>query len=205
METNDTKQKILTIAQQEFMENGFEKASLRRIARMADLSTGAIYGYFKDKQDLFSQLVREPAETLYQEALQFGEEFFAQNPQLQFMGMGSSENRQRAEKLLVYMYDHFDVFKLIVLQGKDTAYEDYFDRLAKLEEENTYRFLANMKKEGLLVYEPEPPLIHIICDLMIKSLAALIEHDIPREKGFLYWEKMAQFYSAAWQRLLFSE
>ncbi len=204
METNDTREKILAIAQQEFMENGFEKASLRRIARLANLSTGAIYGYFKDKQDLFTQLVKGPAETLYEVAVKFSDDFFAQDPQSQLNHMGEERKDFYSEALLEYMYNHLDAFKLIVLQSKGTAYEDYFDRLAELEEENAHRFLESMKQGGFLVYEPEPILTHIICDLMLNSLAAIIEHDIPREKARVYWRKLEQFYTAAWQQLLFS-
>ena len=45
--------KILETAQQIFIEEGFEKASIRAIADRIEYSPATIYLYFKDKNDLF--------------------------------------------------------------------------------------------------------------------------------------------------------
>lgn len=46
---NTTRQEILEVGKQEFMKYGYEGASLRRIAKEASVTTGAIYGYFPSK------------------------------------------------------------------------------------------------------------------------------------------------------------
>ena len=42
-----------------FAEKGFDAATLDEIANRAEFSKGAIYGYFKDKDDLFISLIEE--------------------------------------------------------------------------------------------------------------------------------------------------
>lgn len=46
------------------MEYGYEKASLRRIAKETSVTTGAIYGYFAGKDALFTALPEDVAEEL---------------------------------------------------------------------------------------------------------------------------------------------
>ena len=45
---------------EEFLEKGFMKASLRSICKKAGVTTGALYFFFEDKDDLFASLVQEP-------------------------------------------------------------------------------------------------------------------------------------------------
>lgn len=54
---NNTLDDILSAAKAEFSEKGFQSASLRRIVKNAGVTTGAFYGYFKSKEELFDALV----------------------------------------------------------------------------------------------------------------------------------------------------
>lgn len=56
------KEQILRAAYREFRKEGFQNASLRRIAKDIDASTGIIYSYFSNKDELFSQLVQPACE-----------------------------------------------------------------------------------------------------------------------------------------------
>ena len=48
----ETKDKLLISAKQEFLEKGYQKASLRNICKNAGVTTGALYFFFQDKEDL---------------------------------------------------------------------------------------------------------------------------------------------------------
>ena len=50
-------ERILTAAEQEFLEKGYVDASLRTIATAANTSTNSIYVRFGDKEGLFSAIV----------------------------------------------------------------------------------------------------------------------------------------------------
>ena len=54
---------LLECAGREFLEKGYMKASLRNICKEAGVTTGALYFFFKDKEDLLAALVEETAET----------------------------------------------------------------------------------------------------------------------------------------------
>ena len=54
-----TLERILSAAMREFLEKGYQSASLRNIVKTAGVTTGAFYGYFKSKEELFGALVGE--------------------------------------------------------------------------------------------------------------------------------------------------
>ena len=54
----ETREALLKAATEEFTEYGFEKSSLRRICTRAGVTTGALYASFKDKDDLFENVIK---------------------------------------------------------------------------------------------------------------------------------------------------
>ena len=54
----NTKEKIIDAATRYFCENGFYTASIRKLAQAANISIGSFYFYFKDKDELFLEVMR---------------------------------------------------------------------------------------------------------------------------------------------------
>ena len=59
-----TKIKLIECAKKEFIEKGYMKASLRNICKEAGVTTGAMYFFFKDKEELFESIVAAPLMSL---------------------------------------------------------------------------------------------------------------------------------------------
>ncbi|MBQ3889774.1 MAG: TetR/AcrR family transcriptional regulator, partial [Lachnospiraceae bacterium] len=55
-----TRQKLIECAKKEFLEKGYTKASLRSICADAGVTTGALYFFFENKEDLFAAIVDPP-------------------------------------------------------------------------------------------------------------------------------------------------
>ncbi|MCI1931813.1 MAG: TetR/AcrR family transcriptional regulator [Clostridia bacterium] len=53
----NTLERIHKAAKGEFLEKGFQAASLRNIVKKAGVTTGAFYGYYNSKEELFDALV----------------------------------------------------------------------------------------------------------------------------------------------------
>ncbi len=197
------KNKILESAKKEFLEHGYQGASLRTISKNAALSKGALYSYFKNKEDIFTALVKEPADNLFQHMKTIQERALSQDIASQ-IDYANSKNPTQEDSWINYIYDNIDAFRLIALNSKGTKYEDFFKRLAHLEKSSTLKYIENMRVAKALYYDPDDMLVHILNDITIKSLISIIEHDIPREKGLSYWHKMEEFYFAGWKKLLFN-
>ena len=64
---------ILKNAKKEFLQNGFEKASMRSIAAMTGITAGALYKHFPSKAAIFDALVQP----LIAQTLRIGTDFSA--------------------------------------------------------------------------------------------------------------------------------
>ena len=54
-----TLERIHRAARAEFLQKGYKDASLRNIVKSVGMTTGAFYGYYKSKEELFDALVGE--------------------------------------------------------------------------------------------------------------------------------------------------
>lgn len=78
----ETYEKILPAAKEEFLEKGFEQASMREIASRAGISAAGIYRHFKDKEELFARVVQPAIDALmswYNRYREVDYGFFAKN------------------------------------------------------------------------------------------------------------------------------
>ena len=56
-EKENRKSAILKAARKLFFEKGFKSVTVESIARKAELSKGAVYLYFKSKEEIYSQIL----------------------------------------------------------------------------------------------------------------------------------------------------
>jgi AcrR family transcriptional regulator len=61
---DEIRNRIIEAAVNEFSLNGYEKASMRDISRAAGTSVSNTYNYYKNKQELFENLIRPVYETV---------------------------------------------------------------------------------------------------------------------------------------------
>src|SRR4051812_19739242 len=99
--SGDTRQRILTVANELFIEQGYEGTSLREIADRLDITKAALYYHFRSKDDILRVLL-EPFDTLLDELL------------------GRLEDAQDAEEwadaltwVVAQIFDYLDFFRLV--------------------------------------------------------------------------------------------
>ena len=72
-EREETRDKILDAAREIFISEGYDGVSMRKVAEKIEYSPTAIYGYFKDKEDLFLQLCHEDFHRLAESFVQLAQ------------------------------------------------------------------------------------------------------------------------------------
>ncbi|MDD5474979.1 MAG: TetR/AcrR family transcriptional regulator [Syntrophales bacterium] len=64
------KKAILKAARRLFTEHGFRPVTVESIAKKAELSKGAVYLYFKSKEEIYGQILQSDIESFHREMLQ---------------------------------------------------------------------------------------------------------------------------------------
>lgn len=192
---------LLEAGKREFLNYGFQRANLRNIAASLGVTTGAIYRYYKDKNELFCALVEQPAKEL-EERYRSIQQSFAKMPLKQQLS-GLPEVSEDGQKwMMEYIYDHLEEFRLIVDCSVGTRYENYIDTLVDIEVEASRRLIQKMKAEGYKPREIDDELIHIVSSALFNGIFEAVRHDMPRDKAFAYMDGLREFYSAGWFKIL---
>ena len=197
---SETERRILEAAKKEFLERGFLGTSMRRIAALAGVTTGALYGYFDSKERIFDSLVKDSYDAVMMAYKGAHEEFAALPYDTQVSGMGDITARC-VEWCLEYIYDHLDEFRLILMCSDGTRYSNMIDEMMKVEEESTEEFIALMRKNGMEIPEIDPLLEHMVTSGYFTSFFEVVRHSVPREDARIYIQNLQAFYKAGWERL----
>ena len=192
---------ILSSARKEFLEKGYKEASLRTISATAGVTTGALYGYFKNKEELFDALVHEEYEEFYKMYYTVLSEFSAL-PSHQQKEKMTEYTRQAMKKMKEYMYDHYDVFKLILCCSQGTRYSRMVYELAMLDVDATHDFARMNNETGSPVRNVDSRLEQMLTFGMFSTYFQLIIQDIPQQEADEYIDQLLIFYSAGWKELM---
>ena len=170
-------------------------------AKKAGVTTGALYGYYDSKEDLFEALVGEHYNFLLERFCKAQKEFAEIPPEEQPNNLTSTSGECMYEMLL-YAYEHLNEFKLILCCSEGTRFSKLIDEMVEIETKGTHDYLAVLEKIG----RPAPPiderLEHILITGMFNTFFELIIHEMPLEEAKHYLKEMRDFYTAGWMKIM---
>ena len=196
-----TLERIKEAALTEFLEKGYQGASLRQIVKNAGVTTGAFYGYFSSKEALFASIVEPHAAALMGRFME-AQTTFAEMPekdQPEHMGLESS---QCVHWMVDYICQQRQAVKLLLTRAEGTSYEHFVHNMVEVEVEYTLQYLEVLHRLGHESPQLDAQLCHIIASGMFNGIFETVRHDMPREKALRYMASLRDFYSAGWFKLL---
>lgn len=196
-----TLEMIHTAAKAEFMEKGFQAASLRNIVKTAGVTTGAFYGYYDSKEELFAALVDPAYEYMMSRYRQAHESFenLPMEKQPEQMGKMSAECMN---DLLAYSFEHMDEFYLILKCSEGTKYAGMIDDMVELEVESTHKYYNVLEQLGASVPKNDERLEHIMATGMINAFFEMVLHKMPFEDAKVFLQQLNDFYTAGWMKIM---
>ena len=171
---NDYEKRKLLIeaAKKQFLEKGYNKASLRNICANAGMTTGALYFFFGNKEDLYESIVNPPIEELKRMIIEHykeDSEFLANQNSLD---MGNIDHSDIAEMIVKHIYKNYDSFILLLSGSKEDALEKEIDEFVELIEKSTVLMVKDSK-----YYTYDPFMTHWMAHTTVDSVAHVIKHE----------------------------
>lgn len=193
--------RLLECARAEFMEMGYQEASLRVISAKADTTTGSIYTRFGDKEGLFHALVDDTVSELLA-WFRVGQQEFADK---------SAEDQQSEvftyrpdlwDQLVDFIYAHWDVFRLLVRCSDIDCYEDMLHEIIEIETQYTYRFIETTGNDAVTSGKLSAMMIHILSNAFYSGLFEIVRHEMPQNDAHQYVRQLRRFFVQGWADLL---
>ncbi|MDE6313113.1 MAG: TetR/AcrR family transcriptional regulator [Lachnospiraceae bacterium] len=200
----ETRNKLLESAKAEFMEKGYTGASLRNICKNAGVTTGALYFFFQDKEDLFASLVADPLQeliTLMSEHYQ--SEVDTEKIEDFYKNRDFSEDLQISNKVIAYMYQNYDAFLLLLNRAQGSKYENVVDEFVAVSEKH-YHMMADRWCETFGKPAVEDYMIHWIAHMQIDAFAHLLLHEPNKEKAQRHIVKIVRYLIVGWIDMIFN-
>jgi len=189
-------EKIIECSLKEFLEKGYNDASLRNIAGAAGVSTSTIYTRFKDKEGLFNFLIA-PVYKLPVVMEEILKEFFS---------MSVSEQKKEYEnmgdtgfaKAIDMIYEDYPAYKLLVSCSPGDIYKNFLETITDLDVRYTMIFLKGIDSKALKEGRINEGFCHVVSTAFYSALFHCVEHDMTKDEAAKYIEELRNFHGRGW-------
>lgn len=183
------------------MEKGYTKASLRKICANAGVTTGALYFFFQDKEDLFAAIVEKPATEL----LQIMQNHFLEDEQV-VSGSNAYEYQKGdhddiAELLVHHLYENYDAFLLLLTKAQGTRFEHLLDEIVEVTEKNCLQTVKNMAAQ-MPEMKVNEYMGHWMAHMTIDAYVHLLTHVTDEQTAFIYSKMMMDYIVKGWLEMV---
>lgn len=200
----ETRENLLKAAKAEFLEKGYMQASLRNICKNAGVTTGALYFFFEDKEDLFANLVQEPLNQLYEIMANHYSVEMELSPESLCKYDDFSDDIAAAREAVHYIYQYYDAFQLLLVKSQGSRFEGFVEQFVAVSERH-YRVMADRMADHLGVKRIEDYMIHWIAHMQIDAFLYILTHEDSEETASLHMGAMIQYIIDGWLGMFRSE
>ncbi len=198
VKSGETRQLLLQCAKKEFMEKGYSKASLRSICKEAGVTTGALYFFFQDKDDLFCSLVSDSLMRIM-ELIKEHQQFEENEAKEEIL---SSSHDMESERILVEvlvheMYQNRDEMLLLVNGAQGSSLENAVDRIIdEMDAHNLHLARATCQELGIPMLEEK--LVHWMSHNQIDMFLYMLKHIETEEQALAFGRQAMTYLVTGW-------
>lgn len=175
-ENSDVKQRLIAIGRKEFLEQGYVKASMRNISAAANVTTGAIYFFFHNKEDFFRAILDETATDWKRHLQDYAESEIN----------GSKSSAENDRELITFLFNHKEEVRILFEKSEGTVYEGYREELCEILEN---AFMVFYKRFG--GREEDSSIVKIVVRMRLQGYYELLHGDYTMEQAIKYTELLA--------------
>lgn len=173
--------RILESAKQEFMEYGFERASLKVICEKAGVTTGALYKRYKGKEELFCAVVEETVKELDEIAEQKGGTDLSSMTNKELYDTWEMDNAYMLW-WFQFLYDRKDCFVLLISQAQGTRYSNFQHDWVEKMTGSTYAYYQEARKRGIAQSDISLKEMHVLTSAFWATIYEPFIHDFSWEE-----------------------
>ncbi|UTC56225.1 TetR/AcrR family transcriptional regulator [Treponema sp. OMZ 906] len=190
--------KIIAAAKAEFMEMGFDKSSMRRIAERCGMTAAGIYRHCVDKADLFDQIVAPAVDRInawldahvarYVNAVHHEERIQWRDSEIDMM-------RE-------IIYPNMEEYHLLLAKSQGSKYEHFLHDLTEGQQQaQLLQYLPMLKAQGYAVRDITPKELHLLLSAYTTALFEPVIHNYSVEEALRCLTTVEAFFVPGWKQL----
>lgn len=177
-QTKTTITNIKNSARTLFMNIGYEKASMRAIASGAGVTSGALYKFFQNKEDLFHAVFDEFAQNLLALETSLEPESLDTLTNQELLALFHSRSPYQ---LLTHLLPQFSIMKSLLLTGNDTYIENLRHSYLTTRTVFSISFYTELLRRSLCVRTLSATEIFILEESMFSAVCGFVIRSEPED------------------------
>lgn len=189
----EIKQNILSAAKEEFLKNGFEKASVRTITANAKTSKSNVYNYFKDKDALFYAVVETTLLGIKEGLKKIKDGNTHKNEPYSI-----AAQKEVIRVVINYVFANSEDFKLLLFYSAGSSLSGF--------KNNVIEQLATVLMDWIRITAPKNEvselLIHSVAGFYVGAIERLLWEEKAKEQASGYLNEFLKFIYGGWNAIL---
>lgn len=190
--------KIMAAAKAEFMEFGFEKASMRSIADRCGMTAAGIYRHCTDKEDLFDQIVSPAVERINAWIDAHVARYVDAVNQEEPMQWRDSEIDMMRE----VVYPNMEEYHLLLAKSQGSQYENFLHDLTERHQNQLLRYMPMLRNQGYPAWDIDPKELHLLLSAYTTAMFEPVVHLYTMEEALHSLKTVEAFFLPGWKQLM---
>ena len=190
--------KVMAAARNEFMEVGFDKSSMRRIAERCGMTAAGIYRHCIDKEDLFDQIVSPAVERINKWIDAHVARYVDAVNQEERLQWRDSEIDMMRE----VVYPNMEEYHLLLAKSKGSKYENFLHDLTQQCLNRLLGYIPMLKNQGYEVWDIDPKELHLLLSAYITAMFEPVVHNYSMEEALRCLKTVEAFFLPGWKQLM---
>lgn len=179
IQKDDIRREILTASRREFEEHGFTGANIRRIAKEVGISVGNIYNYFKNKDDVFHELVKPTVEAVKEARSWYDSMDVFSDDHLWGLEFHYTFTDQIAE----FLDTHRSNLKLLLFSSHKSRYENFKEEFIDWHTETQKLFNEKIRERFPdAVKDLSDFFVHTLSSFYVNVPVEMLMHDLSKDE-----------------------
>lgn len=194
---DDKYRSILRAARKEFILRGFKDASMRTIAKDANVGLSNIYNYFKNKDEIFLEIVSPARDDLFAFVKDKHTEKY-----IDFNFMSTRAYQEETVDVYIQLLMKYkEEIRLLLFYSQGSTMENFRETLTEYLTDVSNNHKAIVKNHYPQVQEVSSFFTHTLCAFMVSIVGEIVTHDMEKHKIREFFREYFRFQIAGWREL----
>ena len=194
----DTHLKVLAAARDEFMEYGYDKASMRRIGERCDMTAAGLYRHCRDKADLFGELV-SPSIQKIEAWIEAHVNRSIRTMETKTVDLWKDSEIDMMRDLI---YPNMEEYRLLLTKAQGSPYETFLHDLTERQQKKMLSFLPMLREKGYVPKEIDAKELYLLLSAYTTAMFEPVVHGYTEEEAYRCLETLEAFFLPGWKQIL---
>ena len=193
-------EKVKKAIKEEFLEKGFEEASIRSIGARAGMTSAGLYRHYADKEAMFNAMVEPLIESLKNWTARHTEKKYS----LVDDGVPNDElfGETFVDMIKEIILPRKDEFILLMSRSGGTKYENFIHDYVEGNQKEFLDAIRYLKEKGYPAADISEEELHMLLSAYLTACFEPIIHDYDDVKVEKYLNTVQEFFMPGWLRIM---